>query len=155
MINQYSFVRPPVPALIIAMLLCLSTVLAFSGCRKEEQPELPEQPTIVYDDGVSRAELISLERLEDGVHCTLTLRFTNNSLEDIALSSVLGMSVTADGQPCELVPAKGTPIDGLVTAGSSREGSLTFSLPEQAQSVKVAMAVDYTDDKWIEFEVNL
>lgn len=162
MINRYFFVRLPVFSGVCALVLLLIASCYLPGCAPAPAEEQPSQPVRIYDDGVYMVELMDRERVDDGQGgCMelLSLRFANNSLEDVALSSVLGMKVTADGQPCELVSVEKTetrqPLDGLVPSGDSREGCVMVKMPVESDGFTVEIAADYLDDLWISFDVSL
>lgn len=156
------FLRPPVIGMICALAVCVCSILPFIGCAPTAQPEpIPQQPVTLYDDGVYRVELVGCENtdvVQESDGTLLTLCFTNNSLEDIALSSVLGMKVsTTDGQTCELVPEikenSRQPLDGLVPSGACREGDIIVKTPAEVTGFTVDLAVDFLNDEWISFEI--
>jgi len=163
MFSRYMFLRPPVLGIICVLAICVCGIMPFSGCTEAQQEKPTSQRIIIYDDGVYRIELTGSESIDDGQESDcmlLTLCFANNSLEDIALSSVLGVKVsTADGQPCELIPVtKGSSrqtLDSLVPSGDSREGCIMFKMPVEATCFTVDMAVDFLNDEWIRFDITL
>ncbi|MBE6759088.1 MAG: hypothetical protein E7554_03245 [Ruminococcaceae bacterium] len=121
--------------------------------------EKPFTPVVVYDDGVYAVECTDLvwEDSGDGFgKAGIMLRVTNNSTHSMALSSVLGIRVTAEGNPCQLLRISDdrTPVDGLIDVGHSREGWIIAQIPVNASSFTVEMAVDYLADDWISFTVS-
>lgn len=147
---------------VYAVLLALCALLHLTGCASPvPESNLPEpfQPVTVYDDGVYRVVCTGLDAADNSngsVDIILDLNVTNNSVDSIAISSVLGIRVSADGQPCELmnVPAEKTPLDGLLDAETSRQGSIMTQIPVEAKSFTVEMSVDHLNDTWIAFEIS-
>ena len=148
----------PLSAAILATIACL----CFCGCSSsgEENPaEIPFYPVMVYDDGVYAVECTDLIVTDNGdgtEEAVFSLRVTNNSTDSMALSSVLGIRVSVEGNAGVLlpVPAGKTPVDGLIDAGSSREGWIAAQMPVDANSFTVEMAVNYLDDQWISFTIS-
>ena len=112
---------------------------------------------VVYDDGVYLVEVLetSAEQREDG-SCRVDIRLAveNRSLENFALSSVLGAVVSSPDAECRVVPAVDSdPLDGLVKVDGGREGTLSVSASALPEVITIKLAVDYLDDQWIEFDV--
>ena len=152
----------PVCPSLFAAVICMIALLTSAGCSaKEDAPpaEIPFYPVVVYDDGVYAVECtdLSVEDNGDGTEKTaFRLRVTNNSTDSMALSSVLGIRVSADGSPCALLSG-GTdkvPADGLIDAGCSREGWITVQTPVGSSGFTVEMAVNFLEDQWISFSIS-
>ncbi len=143
---------------IIIIMLCFGAITGLCGCSEAPpQPESPPQPVVVYDDGVYLVEVLetSAEESEDG-SCRVDIRLAveNRSLENFALSSVLGAEVSSEGIECRTVPADDAePIDGLVKVDGRREGTLSVSASAPPEKITIKLAVDYLDDQWIGFDV--
>lgn len=150
-----------IPAIVGGILTTLcAAAIGFAGCVQSEEAltEQPQEPIAVYSDGVYLVEAGLPEIIQEGDPAVMeiTLRITNGSLEDMAVSSVLGITVSADGVPCEVltVPKKRTPIDGLIAVGECAEGRVRFAAPSDAAVFDFELAADYLDDQWIAFSVD-
>lgn len=160
--NRCRSIRLSARLSIVAAVFSMFAVLMFAGCSADgEAPpaEIPFYPVVVYDDGVYAVECtdLSFEKIGDSAgKAAFRLRVTNNSTDSMALSSVLGIRVTADGNPCPLLSndMDKSPVDGLIDAGCSREGWITVQMPVGASGFTVEMAVDYLGDQWISFSVS-
>lgn len=147
---------------LLTLLVGMFAGILLAGCDPaggETPEEIPFYPVVVYDDGVYAVECTGLtsEDTDSGSEIkTLILRITNNSTDCIALSSVLDISVSADGQPCQLlaVPPGKAPVDGLIDAGSSREGAVVLETPVGAKSFTVEIAVNHLEDQRISFTIS-
>lgn len=143
---------------ITIIMLCLASVTGLCGCSEEPpQPEAPPEPMVVYDDGVYLVEVLetAVEEAEDGsCRADIRLGIENRSLENFALSTVLGAAVSSEEIECRVVPADEVePIDGLVRVDSRREGTLSVSASALPEKITIKLAVDYLDDQWISFDV--
>ena len=142
----------------VLCFIYLMVVLGVCGCTAEH-PYVQIQPeyTVVYDDGVYKveAEPPVSTALDDGSCRTdFRLKITNGSLEDAAISSVLGAEITSPVTECRIVESvSADPIDGLIRAGESAEGNLSVITSVAADSFIIKLAVDYLNDQWISFEI--
>jgi len=142
--------------LTVTMLVLAVTVLLCSCDSAQSQlPEEPPQPVVVYSDDVYLVEagVSTVTQEGDKIRVDIPLRITNNSLESLAISSVLG--VRAEGAELAAIPEELTPIDGLIKPGMSSEGYLTLLTSGEQKILKIEMAVDFLDDQWISFEISL
>ena len=148
----------------IVMRICLlaSVGVLLAGCAAavEPQPAVPPQPVEVYSDGVYSVEVLSTRVTEagEGQQCAvISLRVTNGSLEDLVLSSVLCFAISENSPGCGLTapPEDCTPLDGLIRPGTSAEGCLAVLMPSGTNELQIKLAVDYLDDQWVGFGVNV
>ena len=113
----------------------------------------------MYDDGVYAVEctdILSQPGSGGTENVFIRLRVTNNSTGSMALSSVLGIRVSTDGNPCPMLTcgADKVPADGLIDPGCTREGWITVQTPVGTNGFTIEMAVDYLADQWISFTVS-
>ena len=143
-----------------AAVILLAAVIPLIGCAEQtEQPELPAQPVMVYDDGVYLIEADAPEVVVSGdgsASTNIQLKITNRSTEDLVISSVLGVRVSSPGTECLLVKSaeQHKPIDGLIRVGERAEGCISVETPVEPESFTVELAVGYLDDQWISFDIS-
>ncbi len=155
----YGLLRGFCIRVIKGLSLCLGVALCLAGCvpdKSGEEMPVPSGPVTIYDDGVYKAERVDLIKNDQNGNVMLCLRFTNNSTDSVALSSVLGMRVSSLETRCSIysVPESYQPLDGLVEVGESREGWVCFAAPAEQDAFTLELAVDYLDDIWITFAVS-
>lgn len=143
------------------MSVCTAAFVLLCGCAGAagEQPQTPPEPAEVYNDGMYAVEagVPAVTVTDDGaVRTDIPLCIRNGSAQSMAVSEVLGIRVSAGKEECELtaVPEGLEAIDGLIKAGENREGYISVLTPVEQNSFTIEMAVDYLDDRWIEFVVS-
>ena len=143
--------------IFVAVTLAVTSSFLY-GCSEQIQPpEEPPIPVVVYDDGVYLVEAAQPVTAlnENGKYRTdITLFITNRSLENMTISSVLGVKAAVPQTDCEIIAAEDyAPIDGLIECGERKEGGMSIVSSAEPESIKIELAVDYLNDQWISFDI--